>query len=232
MDKLQQALKEELASRLKSGKIKSTSDLSDVMTTMFREAVQEMLKAEMDEHLGYEKHAPESAEFPNSRNGKTTKKVKSKLGEVPIEVPRDREGTFEPQLVPKRSRIMADIEDHVLSLYTHGMSTRDIEGHIRELYGVEMSEATVSHITDRIVEHVEAWKSRRLERVYLVVWMDAIVFKVRQDGKVIDKAVQIAVGLNNKGFKEVLGMWLCQNESAAFWMSVMTHLKSRGWRIY
>ena len=114
------------------------------------------------------------------------------------------------------------------SLYTHGMSTRDIESHIRELYGVEMSEATISHITDRIVEHVEAWKSRRLEKVYLVVWMDAIVFKVRQDGKVIDKAVQIAVGLNNNGYKEVLGMWLCQNESAAFWMSVITNLKSRG----
>jgi transposase-like protein len=228
MDKLQQALKEELANRLKAGKIKSTSDLSDIMTTMFREAVQEMLKAEMDEHLGYEKHAPESVEFSNSRNGKNTKTVKSKLGEVPIDVPRDRDGTFEPQLVPKRSRIMADIEDHVLSLYTHGMSTRDIESHVRELYGVEMSEATISHITDRIVEHVEAWKSRRLERVYLVVWMDAIVFKVRQDGKVIDKAVHIAVGLNNQGFKEILGMWICQNESAAFWMSVLTNLKSRG----
>ncbi len=123
---------------------------------------------------------------------------------------------------------MAEIEDHVLSLYTHGMSMRDIESHIRELYGVEMSEATISHITDRIVEHVQQWKSRRLQKVYMVVWLDAIIFKVRQDGKVIDKAVQIAVGLNNKGYKEVLGMWLCQHESAAFWMSVLTNLKSRG----
>jgi transposase-like protein len=147
---------------------------------------------------------------------------------MPIEVPRDRDSSFQPQLIPKRSRIMAEIEDHVLSLYTHGMSMRDIESHIKELYGVEMSEATISHITDRIVEHIEQWKSRRLEKVYMVVWMDAIVFKVRQDGKVIDKAVQIAVGLNNKGYKEMLGMWLCQNESASFWMGVMTNLKSRG----
>jgi len=228
MDKLQQAIKDELAARLKAGQIKSTSDLGDIFNAMYREAIQEMLKAEMDEHLGYEKHAPESSQFSNSRNGKGTKRVKTKLGEISLDVPRDREGSFEPVIVPKRSRIMAEIEDHVLSLYTHGMSTRDIESHVRELYGVEMSEATISHITDRIVEHIEQWKSRRLEPVYMVVWMDAIVFKVRHENKVIDKAVQIAVGLNNKGYKEILGMWLCQNESASFWMSVLTNLKSRG----
>lgn len=228
MDKLQQAIQEELANRLKSGKIKSSKDLSDLFTEMYRMGIQEMLKAEMDEHLGYEKNAPESVQYSNSRNGHSRKKVKSKLGEIPLEVPRDREGTFEPQLVPKRSRIMAEIEDNVLSLYTHGMTTRDIESHVRELYGVEMSEATISHITDRIIDHIEEWKNRRLDRVYMVVWMDAIVFKVRHEGKVVDKAVQIAVGLNNNGYKEVLGMWICQNESAAFWMGVLTNLKSRG----
>jgi putative transposase len=228
MDKLKQALQEELANRLKAGKVKSTGDLSDIFQELFREGVQEMLKAEMDEHLGYEKHAPESVTFSNSRNGKTSKTVRTKLGNIALEVPRDRDGTFNPQVVPKRSRIMSDIEDHVLSLYTHGMTTRDIESHIREIYGVEMSEATISHITDRIVEHIEQWKTRRLEKIYMVVWMDAIVFKVRQDGKVIDKAVQIAVGLNQNGYKELLGMWICQNESASFWMSVLTDLKSRG----
>jgi len=187
-----------------------------------------MLKAEMDNHLGYEKHAPEASEFSNSRNGKTIKKVRSKSGELTIEVPRDREGSFEPQIVPKRKRILEEIEDHVLTLYTHGMSTRDIESAIKDLYGVEMSEAHISHITDRIIEHIEQWKQRRLEKVYMVVWMDAIVFKVRQDGKIIDKAVQIAVGLNNKGYKEVLGMWLCANESASFWITVLSDLKSRG----
>ena len=228
MDKLQQAIQDELASRLKSGKIKSSNDLSDLFSDMFREGIQVMLQAEMDEHLGYQKHAPESVEYANSRNGKTSKRIKSKFGELPIEVPRDRDSSFQPQLIPKRSRIMAEIEDHVLSLYTHGMSMRDIESYVKELYGVEMSEATISHITDRIVEHIEQWKNRRLEKVYMVLWMDAIVFKVRQDGKVIDKAVQIAVGLNSKGYKEMLGMWLCQNESASFWMGVMTNLKSRG----
>ena len=228
MDKLKQALQEELANRLKAGKIKSTGDLSDIFQELFREGVQEMLKAEMDEHLGYEKHAPDSVTFSNSRNGKTSKTVRTKLGNIALEVPRDRDGTFNPQVVPKRSRIMSDIEDHVLSLYTHGMTTRDIESHIREIYGEEMSEATISHITDRIVEHIEQWKTRRLEKIYMVVWMDAIVFKVRQDGKVIDKAVQIAVGLNQNGYKELLGMWICQNESASFWMSVLTDLKSRG----
>lgn len=123
---------------------------------------------------------------------------------------------------------MEDIEDHVLSLYSHGMSTRDIEDHIKELYGVELSEASISHITDRLIEHIEQWKSRRLESVYMIVWMDAIVFKVRQDRKVIQKAVQIAVGLTNQGKKDLLGMWTCQHESASFWMSVLTDLKSRG----
>lgn len=228
MDKLQQAIQEELANRLKNGKIKSSKDLSDLFHEMYRLGIQEMLKAEMDEHLGYEKHAPDGVEHPNSRNGYGKKKVKSNLGEIPLEVPRDRDGSFEPQLVPKRSRVMAEIEDNVLSLYTHGMTVRDIENHVRELYGVEMSEATISHITDRVIDHIEQWKARKLDRVYMVVWMDAIIFKVRQDGKVMDKAVQIAVGLNNSGYKEVLGMWICQHESAAFWMNVLTNLKSRG----
>lgn len=228
MDKLQQAIQEELANRLKGGKIKSSKDLSDLFHEMYRLGIQEMLKAEMDEHLGYEKYAPESVEHTNSRNGYGKKKVKSNLGELSLEVPRDRDGSFEPQLVPKRSRVMSEIEDNVLSLYTHGMTVRDIENHVRELYGLEMSEATISHITDRIIEHIEQWKARKLERVYMVVWMDAIVFKVRQEGKVTDKAVQIAVGLNNRGYKEILGMWLCQNESAAFWMGVLTNLKNRG----
>ncbi|MEI6748704.1 MAG: IS256 family transposase [Bacteroidota bacterium] len=221
-ENLKRALREHL------GKAKSSKGLSDMLQELFKEAVQELLQAEMEEHLGYEKHAADSSQFPNNRNGKTRKTIKSKYGETEIEVPRDRDGTFEPQVIPKRKRIIEEIEDHVLSLYSHGLSTRDIESHIKDLYGVEMSEATISHITDRIIDHIEQWKNQRLEPVYMVVWMDAIVFKVRQDGKVIDKAVQIAVGMNNQGYKQMLGMWLCQNESASFWMSVLTNLKSRG----
>src|SRR3954454_609713 len=221
-EQLKQLLKEHVKQQ------KTTTGISSLLTEVFREAVQEMLKAEMDNHLGYEKYAPEASEFANNRNGKGSKKVRSKLGELTLEVPRDRDGSFEPQLVPKRKRILEEIEDHVLSLYTHGMSTRDIESAIKDLYGVEMSEAHISHITDRIIEHIEQWKNRRLEKVYMVVWMDAIVFKVRHEGKVIDKAVQIAVGLNNKGYKEILGMWICVNESASFWITVLTDLKSCG----
>jgi putative transposase len=221
-EQLKQLLKEHVKQQ------KTTTGISNLLTEVFREAVQEMLKAEMDNHLGYEKHAPEASQFSNSRNGKSSKKVRSKLGELTIEVPRDREGNFDPQIVPKRKRILEEIEDHVLSLYTHGMSTRDIESAIKDIYGVDISEAHISHVTDRIIEHIEQWKQRRLEKVYTVVWMDAIVFKIRQDGKIIDKAVQIAVGLNNKGYKEILGMWICVNESASFWMTVLTDLKGRG----
>ena len=221
-EKLKELLKEHVKQQ------KTTTGISNLLQEVFREAVQEMLKAEMDNHLGYEKYAPEAAEFANNRNGKSTKKVRSKLGEISLEVPRDRDGSFEPQIVPKRKRILEEIEDHVLSLYTHGMSTRDVESAIKDLYGVDISEAHISHITDRIIEHIEQWKQRRLQSLYMVVWMDAIVFKVRQDGKIIDKAVQIAVGLNNQGYKEVLGMWLCNNESASFWISVLTDLRSRG----
>lgn len=221
-DKLKRAIRSSM------GSIKSGKELSDLFQELFKETVQELLQAEMDEHLGYEKHAPTSNQFANSRNGKSTKKVKTKYGLTEIQVPRDRDASFSPQLLPKRRRVMEDIEDHVLSLYSHGMSTRDIEDHIKELYGVELSEASISHITDRLIEHIEQWKSRRLESVYMIVWMDAIVFKVRQDRKVIQKAVQIAVGLTNQGKKDLLGMWTCQHESASFWMSVLTDLKSRG----
>lgn len=215
-----------LRQRLKS--MKSTAEIDSYLHGLFKEAVNEMLNAEMDNHLGYEKHSPNAPLYSNSRNGKIKKTIKTTRGQHEIEVPRDREGSFEPQLIPKRKRVMEEIEDKVLSLYSHGMSTRDIESAIREMYGVDMSEAHISHVTDRVIGHIEQWKQRRLEDVYMVVWMDAIVFKVRQDNKVIDKAVQIAVGLNKQGFKEVLGMWLCQNESASFWMTVLSDLKARG----
>ena len=207
---------------------KTTSGISNLLQEVFKEAVQEMLQAELDNHLGYERNAPDASTFSNSRNGKNLKKVKSKLGDLSIEVPRDRDSSFEPQIIPKRKRVLEEIEDHVLTLYSHGMSTRDIESAIKDLYGVDMSEAHISHITDRIIEHIEQWKARRLEKTYMVVWMDAIVFKVRQESKVIDKAVHIAVGLNNTGYKEILGMWLSQNESASFWMNVLNDLKTRG----
>jgi transposase-like protein len=206
----------------------SAGGISDLLQQVFKEAIQEMLQAEMDNHVGYEKHSPDACQYSNSRNGTGLKTIKTKLGNITIEVPRDRESSFEPQVVPKRKRVMEEIEDHVLLLYSHGMSTRDIESAIKDIYGVAVSEAHISHITDRIIEHIDQWKKRPLEKVYLVVWMDAIVFKVRQDGRVQNKAMQIAVGLNNRGYKQVLGMWLCSNESAAFWVNVLSDIKRRG----
>jgi transposase-like protein len=219
---LKQLLKEQVKQQ------KNTTGVSNLLQEVFKEAIQEMLEAEMENHLGYEKQSAGAYSFSNSRNGKTSKKIKTKLGQISIEVPRNRDSSFEPLIVPKRKRIMEEIEDHVLTLYTHGMITRDIESALKDLYGVSKSEAHISHVTDRLIEHIDQWKQRPLNKVYMIVWMDAIIFKVRQEGKVKDKSVQIAIGLNNTGYKEVLGMWLCNNESAAFWMNVLADLKSRG----
>lgn len=150
------------------------------------------------------------------------------MGEVELDIPRDRNSTFEPVLIPKRSRTVEGIEEIVISLYARGMSVRDIELQIRDIYGYNISDATISNITSKIQSHVTEWQNRPLASVYFVVWMDGIVFKVRQNGKVINKTIYLAVGLNSEGHKEVLGMWLGENESASFWMGVLTDLRSRG----
>ena len=207
---------------------KNSGDLNNFIDQLFTKGVEQMLEGELDGHLGYAKHSPEGINSGNSRNGKSTKKIKTKRGERELEVPRDRNGTFNPVLVPKRSRFVEGIEEVIISLYARGMSVRDIEVQIRELYGVNVSDATISNVTSRIHSMVTEWQSRPLSSVYFVVWMDGIVFKVRQNGKVINKTIYLAVGLNSQGFKEVLGMWLGENESASFWISVLTDLRSRG----
>jgi transposase-like protein len=178
--------------------------------------------------LGYPKHSTEGINSGNSRNGKSGKKVKTTLGEVELQIPRDRNSTFEPVLVPKRSRTVEGIEDVVISLYARGMSVRDIELQIKDIYGYTISDATISNITSKVQTYITEWQSRPLSPVYFVVWMDGIVFKVRQNGKVINKTIYLAVGLNPEGHKEVLGMWLGESESASFWMSVLTDMRSRG----
>jgi transposase-like protein len=198
------------------------------MEDLYARAMEQMIEGEMDSHLGYTKHSPEGINSGNSRNGKTSKKIKTTLGEVELEIPRDRNSTFEPVLIPKRSRTVEGIEEIVISLYARGMSVRDIELQIRDIYGYTISDATISNITAKIQSHITEWQSRPLSSVYFVVWMDGIVFKVRQNGKVINKTIYLAVGLNREGLKEVLGMWLGENESASFWMSVLTDLRARG----
>lgn len=207
---------------------KDSGELNTFMEKLYASAMEQMLEGEMDSHLGYSKHSSEGINSGNSRNGKTTKKVKTKLGEVDLNVPRDRNSTFEPVLVPKRSRTVEGIEDVVISLYARGMSVRDIELQIKDIYGYSISDATISNITSKVHSHITEWQSRPLSSVYFVVWMDGIVFKVRQNGKVINKTIYLAVGLNSEGLKEVLGMWLGENESASFWMSVLTDLRARG----
>jgi len=207
---------------------KDSGELNSFMEDLYARAMEQMIEGEMDSHLGYPKHAPEGVNSGNSRNGKSSKKVKTTMGEVELEIPRDRNSTFEPVLIPKRSRTVEGIEEIVISLYARGMSVRDIELQIRDIYGYTISDATISNITSKIQAHITEWQSRPLSPVYFVVWMDGIVFKVRQNGKVINKTIYLAVGLNSEGFKEVLGMWLGESESASFWMSVLTDLRSRG----
>ncbi len=189
-------------------------------------AVSQMLEGELDGHLGYGKH--ERSDQGNSRNGHTTKKVRGDQGAMEIQVPRDREGSFNPIIVPKRKNMVDGVENVVVSLYAKGMSVSDIEDMMREVYGFELSESIISRITDRVAEDVVAWQNRPLDSVYLIVWMDGIVFKVRENSKVVNKTVYLAVGLNREGYKEVLGMWLGKNESASFWMGILTDLKARG----
>jgi transposase-like protein len=207
---------------------KDSGELNSFMEDLYARAMEQMIEGEMDSHLGYTKHSPEGINSGNSRNGKTSKKIKTTLGEVALEIPRDRNSTFEPVLIPKRSRTIEGIEEIVISLYARGMSVRDIELQIRDIYGYTISDATISNITAKVQSHITEWQSRPLSSVYFVVWMDGIVFKVRQNGKVINKTIYLAVGLNADGHKEVLGMWLGENESASFWMSVLTDLRARG----
>ncbi|CAD7803846.1 hypothetical protein CHRY9390_01139 [Chryseobacterium aquaeductus] len=205
---------------------KNGEDLTSFFKELHKKAVEHMLDAELDSHLDNSKH--EKTANGNYRNGHGTKKIKSSFGESEIKVPRDREGSFEPVLVPKRHNIIDGLENIIISLYAKGMSVSDIEEQIREMYDFDVSTSTISRITSAVASEVVAWQNRPLDDLYLIVWMDGIVFKVRENSKVINKTVYLAVGLNREGKKDVLGMWLRKNESSSFWMSVLTDLKARG----
>lgn len=209
-------------------KFKTGAELNNFLDSLFKRGIQQILQAEMDEHLGYDKHSTEGYNSGNSRNGNTSKVVKSKRGKLTIEVPRDRNSSFQPRLVPKRKTMVDQIEDVVISFYARGMSTRDIRSQVEELYGLQISESTVSNITERILIDVEEWQQRPLDSTYLIVWMDGITFKVRSNGKIITKTVYLTIGLNTAGRKEVLGMWIHESENASYWMNVLTDLRARG----
>ena len=205
---------------------KSGEELESFLSELHKRGIEKMLEAELDVHLGYDKHS--KSENANARNGYSSKTIKSDYGEEQISVPRDRDSSFEPIVVPKRKGLAKGIESLVISLYAKGMSNSDIEEQLREIYDFRLSPSVISRITDHVSEDIVAWQNRPLEPVYLIVWMDGIVFKVRESSKIINKTVYIAVGLRRDGKKEVLGLWLGKNESAAFWMSVLTDMKARG----
>jgi putative transposase len=186
------------------------------------------MQAEMTEHLGYEKHDPAGNNSGNSRNGATTKLLKGDFGEIPLETPRDRNGTYEPQIIGKGQTRFTGFDDKIISMYARGMSTREIQGHLEEIYKVEVSPALISSVTEAVMEEAKNWQGRPLEAVYPIVYLDALVVKVREAGHVRNKAIYVVIGVNMQGNKEVLGLWANQTEGAKFWLQVLTELKNRG----
>ena len=190
--------------------------------------VNRAMSAELDHHLGYDKGGTPPEEQGNRRNGRSTKRLRTDQGDIEVEVPRDRDGSFEPQLVKKHQRHFSGFDDKILSMYARGMSTRDIQAHLQEVYGVDVSPDLVSTVTNAVVDELKAWQSRPLEPVYLVVYLDALVVKIRDKGVVSNKSIYLAVGVLPDGSKDVLGMWLAPTEGAKFWLSILTEFRQRG----
>lgn len=205
---------------------KNSKEFGSFVDELYSRGVEKMLEGELDAHLGYEKNQENDTD--NSRNGFSSKTIKTKHGKTQIQVPRDRNASFDPIIVPKRSQLSEGIESLIISLYAKGMSNADIEEQLHGIYDFQVSTSVISKVTDKITDDIVAWQNRPLENVYLIVWMDGIVFKVRENSKVINKTIYIAVGLRRDGKKEVLGLWLGKNESASFWMSVLTDVRARG----
>ncbi len=203
-------------------------DVHKLLKSLFKGTLEEMLEAEMDEHLGYEKHDFAGNNSGNSRNGYGKKILQTELGETELLVPRDRNGTFSPQVVEKRQTKSDDLEGRIIAMYAKGMSTRDIEDHLRDIYGVEASASLISRITDKIMPTLQEWQVRPLDSIYPIVFLDGIMFKVRKDAKIINKCVYSVLGINMDGRKEILGIWISENESASFWLTICNELKNRG----
>ena len=213
---------------IKERGIKDLKDIHNLVKELTGTLIQEMLEAELENELGYSKWDYRNKETTNSRNGYSEKTVKSSLGEIDIKVPRDRDGEFEPQLIKKHQRDISAIEDKILFLYSQGMSTRDIQKAINELYGTSIDDTMVSRITDKILPVLREWQQRPLERAYALVILDAIHIKIREEGTVVSKAAYVAIGINYLGYKDVLGIWLGATEGAKYWLGVLNEIKTRG----
>ncbi len=199
-----------------------------LLKELTKAVLERALKAELTEHLGYEKHDPVGQGSGNSRNGKSRKKLKGDFGELELETPRDRNGTFEPKIVAKGQTRFTGFDDKILSMYSRGMSTREIQSHLEEIYGVEVSPGLISTVTDAVVEEVKSWQARPLESLYPIVYLDALYVKMRDNGQVQNRAIYLAIAVKLDGSKEVLGMWTSANEGAKFWLQVLTELQNRG----
>jgi len=225
------ALRELMSSYMKENnvKIKDGADVNSIMRDMMSVILEGALDEELDEELGYSKYDYRNKETDNSRNGHSHKTMHTSYGDMDLEIPRDRKGEFEPQLIKKyQNTVTQDMEEKIISMYAKGMTTGDIESHMRELYDIDISDSTISRITDKILPIVKEWQERPLEEIYAVVFMDAIHYHVRHEGRIVKRAVYIAIGIDMDGHKDVLGMYVGQNESAKFWLSILNGLKNRG----
>ncbi|MFC2145717.1 IS256 family transposase [Actinomycetota bacterium] len=220
--------KDQLRKLIKQYNLKDTKDIQGMLKDMFGDAIQEMLEAELEDDLGYTRYDYKNKSTTNSRNGYSKKSLKSNYGKSDIKIPRDRDGDFEPKIVKKNQTTLPSIDDQVLSMYAKGMTTRDIEAHLESLYGIDASPELISRITDKILPLVTEWQNRPLEEVYAIVFMDAIHYKVRSEGRILNKAAYTVLGVSLDGTKEVLGIWVGEAESAKFWLSVLNEIKNRG----
>jgi putative transposase len=228
-EKPSKAVSDELVDQwLKEGR--KPEDVNDLLKQITKAVLERAMQAEMTEHLGYEKHDPAGNNSGNSRNGVTRKTLKGDFGEIDLETPRDRNGEFEPRIVQKRQSRWTGFDDKILSMYARGMSTRDIQGHLQEMYQVAVSPTLISEVTDGVMDDARAWQNRPLESFYGVVFLDALFVKMRHEGRVENRAVYVAIGINLEGRKDVLGLWTSSAEGAKFWLNVLTELRNRGVR--
>ncbi len=218
---------EELKKLIQESDVETTEDLQGFLRDLTKDVLETLYQGELTSHLGYEKHE-QNTENENSRNGYGSKKVRSSHGEIELEPPRDRKGTFDPKIVSKGQKDISGIETKVISMYARGMSTRDIQDHIKDIYGYNLSPATISAITDKVIENAKEWQSRPLKKVYPIVFMDGIVVKLRVDGVIKNVTVYVVLGIDINGHKSCLGLYVADSESAKYWLSVMNELKNRG----
>jgi transposase-like protein len=228
MEKKKLVSRADIKQFIKENDLKTVEDIQNVLKDLFAETLQEMLEAELDTTLGYEKNDSQNKQTTNRRNGYSQKTVRSEYGEIDLKIPRDRESEHDPLIVKKHQKNVTGIEDQVLALYAKGGSTREIQDHLQRLYGIEVSPVLISNITNKIMPMVKEWQNRPLQSIYAIIFLDAIHFKVKQDGQIVNKAAYMVIGIDLDGNKDVLGIWIGENESAKFWLSVLNELRNRG----